>query len=519
MLSKLRKISKDLIIYSVLISDFEKLDFKNDALAGVRANYFNAKCSPQIEKTDIIIDNRPCTLAYSMRAGEPLSWKISVDNRPVQTVKRSADGGYCVVSYGENGVVYRRQFFGGNHYWLRTEYYNKNLENEISAVVYPRISDGLMVLRLQRFLQTGIESLDLYPSMNIPKKRCTALIYSNSGMIWYDESFKPVEVADKSDNEPKGGFDLKREAFSSGMSRDLLNLKNADYLSEGDIAAPSEETVPVPEPEPKEYSAYDRIEDILFEAHKTNKNIFGELANNLIIDEPEPKAEEITEKTAEPEVEAVPEEIAEPEVEAVPEEIAEPKAEEFPEEAAEPEGEAVPEENEELPGGDEEESEPAILETPEEGEPDTLINTKNGVYAYFGELDDNNCRTGRGRTVTPEGITSYDGDYLDDKRHGFGVCYYKEGSPNYIGDWVEGNRSGRGVGFRRSDGTVHVGRWSENKPDGFGARFDKDGDFLDVCTYVGGVRNGKSVSFDEDGNVVIRIWKDGEIVGEKIISD
>ena len=99
------------------------------------------------------------------------------------------------------------------------------------------------------------------------------------------------------------------------------------------------------------------------------------------------------------------------------------------------------------------------------------------------------------------------------------MCYYKEGSPNYIGDWVEGNRSGRGVGFRRSDGTVHVGRWSENKPDGFGARFDKDGDFLDVCTYVGGVRNGKSVSFDEDGNVVIRIWKDGEIVGEKIISD
>ena len=91
------------------------------------------------------------------------------------------------------------------------------------------------------------------------------------------------------------------------------------------------------------------------------------------------------------------------------------------------------------------------------------------------------------------------------------MCYYKEGSPNYIGDWVEG--------FRRSDGTVHVGRWSENKPDGFGARFDKDGDFLDVCTYVGGVRNGKSVSFDEDGNVVIRIWKDGEIVGEKIISD
>ena len=52
--SKLLKLSKDLIIYSVLVSEFERLDFKDDALAGVRANYFNAKCSPQVEKTDVM---------------------------------------------------------------------------------------------------------------------------------------------------------------------------------------------------------------------------------------------------------------------------------------------------------------------------------------------------------------------------------------------------------------------------------------------------------------------------------
>ena len=48
---------------------------------------------------------------------------------------------------------------------------------------------------------------------------------------------------------------------------------------------------------------------------------------------------------------------------------------------------------------------------------------------------------------------------------------------------------------------------------------DKNGGFLDVCTYVDGKRNGKSVSFDEDGNVVIRLWRDGEMVGERVISD
>ena len=42
MLSDSQKLTDGLIIYSALISDFEKLDFKNDALAGVRANYFNS---------------------------------------------------------------------------------------------------------------------------------------------------------------------------------------------------------------------------------------------------------------------------------------------------------------------------------------------------------------------------------------------------------------------------------------------------------------------------------------------
>ena len=97
------------------------------------------------------------------------------------------------------------------------------------------------------------------------------------------------------------------------------------------------------------------------------------------------------------------------------------------------------------------------------------------------------------------------------------MCYYKEGSPNYVGDWKEGNRDGRGVGYRLSDGTMHVGKWSENKPEGFGARFDKEGNFLDVCTYVDGKRNGKSVSFDEDGNIVVRLWRDGEKISEKLL--
>ena len=119
--SKLKKMFQDLIIYSALLSDCEKPDFKNDALAGVRANFFNAKGSPQTERTELVLDGRDCALYCTMKRGEPLSWKITRGGAPYQTVKRSFDGSYCVITYGDNGIVTKRQFFGIDHLWRRTE--------------------------------------------------------------------------------------------------------------------------------------------------------------------------------------------------------------------------------------------------------------------------------------------------------------------------------------------------------------------------------------------------------------
>lgn len=526
MISKLQNISADIIIYSVLASEYEKPDFKNDALAGVRANYFNAKCSPQAEKTEIIIDGKPYSLSYSMKRGEPLSWKISLGQQPVQTVKRGSDGSYSVMSYGENGVIFKRQFFSAEHLWLRTEYYSRELENRISAVIYPRRADGLVLLRLQKFTPSGITTADLYPSAE-PRNRSAALIYSNSGILRFDESFRPSGAKVSGEQKDGGGFRFTKEAFISANASDLLDLKSAPYLSIKDISA---STVKEPEPQPvmpapgeEGYSAYDQIERILFEAQKTNKNIFGELAGQGSQEqrqEPEkPLKKEKPKKKDEPQKplkaqkaqasvkqpdtqpETEPEESLDDAVAELFDAVGQRDAGEINEVAENAEAAAA-----EITGG-------------EEPEPDSVINTKNGSYTYYGDLDANNRRSGRGRTVTPDGLTSYDGEYKNDKRDGFGVCYYKEGSPNYIGDWKAGDRSGRGIGFRLSDGTMHAGSWNKNKPDGFGARFDRNGGFLDVCTYVDGKRNGKSVSFDQDGNVVIRVWKNGDQVSERIISD
>ena len=495
MLNELQKLSKGLIIYSALMSRFEKLDFKNDALAGVRANYFNSNHNPQTDKTEFFTDNRSYSLSYTMKNGEPLLWKVTSNKSQIQKVKRVSDDVYCVLSYGENGIVNKRLYFDNYHNWLATEYYDNERENILLASVKPVTIDGIVCIKFDRVDDNGDKTSEyLYPSLSSQNKKCACLIYSNSGMIWYDATFRPAEFSGISFKPNDGkGFKFTVEDFTKPAVKPL-DLLNADYLSEDDYEQ-IEDAAEAPKAETGEYSAYDKIENILYEAHKTNKNIFGEVVSQSQGEKPE----EAKEETIEEVIEETPEEVVEENIE-------------------EPAGEAA-EEAVEVSKEPEKPEEKPELEIKSQPEPDSVIENKNGKYSYFGSLDDAGQRTGNGRTVSPEGLTVYEGTYADDKREGFGVSYYKDGKPNYIGSWTDGNRSGCGVGYRHSDGTMHVGNWIENTPDGVGARFMSDGMFLDVCSYSMGTREGKSVSFDENGNVVITVYIAGEKVAEKIIKD
>ena len=499
-LEKLRTISKDIILYAVRAADYEPLGFDSDALAGVRGEYFRSNGAPQEKKSEFSVQGVPHSLSCSMQSGSSLAWKVTVGSRTAETVRRSADGSYCVLTYGENGVIFKRQYFDSAHHWLRTEYYDRALQDRIVANLYPHWADGVLQLSLQEFSGGGIQMRELLPSAEEPAEGCAAAVSSNHGMLWYCEKKRSGErAAAPKRTELPDGFRFIKEAFTGAEPEDVLGLQNAAYLGEEDTVQ-TEPPAPPQEPEERPYSAYDTIEKILFEAQKTNKNIFGELAlQDFGDDEPEPITPVALTEAPEP-----------------PAPVALTEAPEPPAPVALTEA-PVPE-----PPAAQEASEPVTREAVQaaaEPAPAALLPAQSGSYAYYGALDENNRRTGRGRTVTPDGVTSYDGFYRGDKREGFGVCYYKEGSPNYIGDWSDGKRSGRGVGYRRSDGTLHAGKWRDNKPEGIGARFDADGNFLDVCTYVDGKRSGKSVSFDADGNLVVTLWRDGEAVSEKVISD
>lgn len=491
MITSRQELTRDMIFYSVCVSDFEKLDFKNDALAGVRANYFNSNHRPQADDTDILLDDVSYKLSYKMSKNQPLSWKVTKNLRPYQSVKRETGGIYCVRYYTENATVYKKQFFDSSHLWIRTEYFDKSIEGERLCTVSPKKIDDVIVIEKITFSNNRkVGSETLFPSDKNSDGNSAALVYSNNGMIWYDSSFVPKysvkeESKENTVSELKPSrFELEADKFLPDYSpENPIDLSSLEYL---------EDTFKEPQPQ---ITAYDRIEKILEEAHKTNKNLFGQIIENTCVEIADEETELLDDS----------EELTE-------ENMAESKAE-------------ISEKTQQASDTEEhtEESETAqevredIVKAEEEKKSDAVVSTTSGNYKYFGAVDENGLRTGRGRTVSPSGITAYDGEYAQGKRDGFGVFYYKNGDINYVGEWAQNRRSGAGVGYRTSDGTMHIGKWDSNTPCGYGARFNKDGTFLDVADYTNGKKNGKCISLDENGNFYISIWENGKKISEHII--
>lgn len=540
MLEQSQKLTDGLIIYSVLVSDYEKLDFKNDALAGVRANYFNSGCKEQKEITEIELHGMDYKMSCLLTKNEPLSWKVTRDNLPYQSVKRATGGVYSVITYNDRGIVFKRQFFDRNHTWLRTEYFNRSIADKLITRIYPRKVSGIITLVTEDIDDNGIVSVKtLFPSDKQSNENSRVLIYSNVGMLWYDASFLPSDMPfTEKKSYGNSGFVFNSDLFKNDfVPENAYNLEDCTYLTDEDIPNVSDTAEPVSK---KDYSAYDIIEKILVEAHKTNKDLFGEIINHTAEEDFEPAEVKIVtgekdEQLSDDEVEEN-SQISELEIPDDTDAVAETSDEQTEDSenvvTVDSSGEAS--ENEEtdfekveanigthcqiddVPTGESDEENPEIVNE-EEPHCDVVILTKSGRYTYFGNLDENNCRTGRGRTVSPDGMTSYDGEYLDDRRNGFGVCYYNNGSINYVGNWTDNARNGGGVGYRLSDGTMHAGKWDNNTPDGYGARFDRNGNLIDVSNYENGVRTGKSVSFDENGNIVVSVYENGEKISEFLV--
>lgn len=551
-------LTKGMVFYSSALSEFEKLDFRSDALAGVRANYFNSDKQIQSDETEITIQSEIYKLSYKMVENQTLSWKVTKNQRPYQSVKRETGGIYCVKYYGENGNVYKRQYFDINHFWIKTEYYDKQIEGDLVCTISPKNVDDVKAIEKVTFDDNVITSVELlFPSNNPPSNISDALVYTNLGMIWYDKSFTPKNLADS--------YKVPHTANTFGISENLfdesyqpenkMDFSTLNYLEEITEEIKPEEDINTQKSVVDEtvanqnevvestYSAYDRIEKILTEANKINKNLFGEVLEYTDTKDSDESVEEdaIAENdhVSEELIDQILSEVSEMDktIDEIDEsEISKNKYSKPRHFAPDDDSSDIDTLDDEvnIESADDEEAYYAEISMKKETEAiekaeayelrekqisEYLVETQSGVYSYYGDTDEDGKRTGRGRTESPEGYTAYDGEYSNDKRDGFGVFYYKNGDINYVGEWSQNKRNGCGVGYRTSDGTMHIGKWVENKPENIGARFDKSGNFIDIANYLDGVKHGKCISLDERGNFVISVWENGEKISECVVDD
>lgn len=146
-----------------------------------------------------------------------------------------------------------------------------------------------------------------------------------------------------------------------------------------------------------------------------------------------------------------------------------------------------------------------------ENEPDAVIESNGNEYFYYGDVDDNNKRFGRGRTLMADGKTAYEGEYLDDMRSGVGSFYYKDGSLCYWGNWNENQRNGFGVGISSETGVSHIGTWQNNKPVGIGVRFDRNGNFMYLDSASHKTNGGIRVTGFTENSLIVEFWDENSL--------
>lgn len=117
----------------------------------------------------------------------------------------------------------------------------------------------------------------------------------------------------------------------------------------------------------------------------------------------------------------------------------------------------------------------------------------------------------------------YEGEFLHDQRHGFGVYYFPDGSC-YAGFWQHNRRHGKGT-YHFTSGRVYVGEWKNSQREGYGIMKDNTGQVMYKGFWANDRKEGKGkickkfIFFvgvqHENGDWITAIWKANKL--EKIV--
>ncbi|KAF7217052.1 MORN repeat-containing protein 3 [Nothobranchius furzeri] len=106
-----------------------------------------------------------------------------------------------------------------------------------------------------------------------------------------------------------------------------------------------------------------------------------------------------------------------------------------------------------------------------------------------------------------EYVRKYAGEWKNGKKHGYGVYFYNN-SAVYDGEWSEDQRSGKGT-MHYENGDIYVGEWQMDKSHGQGHLFSNGK--LYEGTWEDGKMNGDGkLYYSEKGLLYEGFWVDGE---------
>ena len=406
-------------------------------------------------------------------------------------------GGWLVVARDFRGLIVSRSFFDKSHRWLKSEYYEP-WDSTTPRVVFSPQEDGGLLRRDWDGEKAAWRDTPLSPA---PYRSGTA------GQSLVDARLGPPQILMLTTKgelcftpQPQA---RQREAALEEVSGGTMVLLPAWEVREGELLDGAEEGSSITFTSLEEYA---RIQPPpQQEAPAPTPEEPGQVPASL----PAPSS---------PEEEFRPGSEEEPETgtESPPESPPLPDTEDQPE--APPPSDRE-DQSKEKPGQPPAHAGPA----PQPDPPEEEAHTEN-VEAILAEAaaqrnaspasPPTGSLTGRGRSQQPSGMTSYEGEYHQGKRHGFGAYYYKDGNLCYVGSWKDDRRDGLGVSFRDSDHALHVAHWQEGQPQGLVSLFDKDGSLR----YSGRIENGKKEGAGvmingQDGTVFVGQWAGGEATG------
>ena len=111
-----------------------------------------------------------------------------------------------------------------------------------------------------------------------------------------------------------------------------------------------------------------------------------------------------------------------------------------------------------------------------------------------------------------ENGSSYFGQFLNDKPHGFGTLVEQDGN-KYIGQWENGEMHGHGIYIwgpnSKKSGDKYVGQWVSGERSGFGKLTFSDGNIY-IGEFLNNKKYGQGISISPGKEKEFGEWKNGK---------